>query len=427
MKYQENSTTNIMNMPAILFLAFSAVILIAMYTDNLPNSIFGGLAICIVFGYILKFIIEHISILQKTIGLAAVSFICAFIVYKNLIPQSSIEIVKSTINGNTDILSFYVGALLCGSIIGMDRGMLIKAGSRYFIPLLGGILFSYGITGLVGRVMGYELHEVLLYMVGPIMGGGNGAGAVPMSEIYAKASGESAEIIYSKIYPALTLGNWFAVFGAIVLKNLGDKYPRLTGNGSLMEGYTSKESSKEYTFTMKIADLGIGMFVTIAFFIFGQVVGSFFPAIHAYAFTIIVVAAVKILGILPEKIEYCTVQWYQLMRSNFTVIIMAGVGIGMFDIASLFEVLSPAYLVLCLVTVITAAIGAGLFGMLVKFFFVEAGITAGLCMCNAGGNGDVYVLTSAERMELMPFAQISSRLGGAMILVIQSILVSVFF
>lgn len=103
---------------------------------------------------------------------------------------------------------------------------------------------------------------------------------------------------------------------------------------------------------------------------------------------------------------------------------MAGVGIAMFNISSMLQVLTWQYLVLVITVVVMAILGAGLFGLLVKFYFVESAITAGLCMANVGGNGDVYVLTACNRMELMPFAQISSRLGGALILIIQSFMIS---
>jgi len=80
--------------------------------------------------------------------------------------------------------------------------------------------------------------------------------------------------------------------------------------------------------------------------------------------------------------------------------------------------------VLCLVTCLGAFFGAFFVGKLVGFHPVEAGITAGLCMANMGGTGDVAVLSAADRMELMPFAQISSRLGGAVILLLGSLMLS---
>ncbi len=72
-------------------------------------------------------------------------------------------------------------------------------------------------------------------------------------------------------------------------------------------------------------------------------------------------------------------------------------------------------------------LGSGIVGRLVGFHPIEAAITAGLCMANMGGTGDVAVLTASKRMELMPFAQISSRLGGAFIIFLASVLVPIFF
>lgn len=71
-------------------------------------------------------------------------------------------------------------------------------------------------------------------------------------------------------------------------------------------------------------------------------------------------------------------------------------------------------------TVIGAMIGTFIVGKLFHFYPVEGMLTAGLCMANGGGAGDVQCLGAAHRMELMSYAQISSRIGGAIMLVIAS-------
>ena len=71
-----------------------------------------------------------------------------------------------------------------------------------------------------------------------------------------------------------------------------------------------------------------------------------------------------------------------------------------------------------------AIIGAGGVGYLVGFYPVDSALTAGLCMANRGGNGDLACLGAADRMELIAYAQLSSRLGGGIVLIIASFVFS---
>ena len=140
---------------------------------------------------------------------------------------------------------------------------------------------------------------------------------------------------------------------------------------------------------------------------------------------IITVAAFKVADIVPEWIEIACFQWFQFIMKNLTNVLLMGIGVCYLEISTVISSFSITYLLLCLATCVGAFTGAAFVGRLVGFYPFEAGITAGLCMSNMGGTGDVAVLSAADRMELMPFAQISSRLGGAVILLIASLMLSV--
>ena len=103
---------------------------------------------------------------------------------------------------------------------------------------------------------------------------------------------------------------------------------------------------------------------------------------------------------------------------------MVGMGIAAIDFNAMLSVLSFGNLFAVILIVVGGVIGAGLLGWIVGFFPVESGITAGLCMSNMGGAGDLAVLGAAHRMSLMGYAQISSRIGGAIILLIGSVIFS---
>ncbi|MCD7906593.1 MAG: 2-hydroxycarboxylate transporter family protein [Clostridium sp.] len=413
-------------LPLPFFAVVSVIVIGAGMLGKLESkSLICGGAVCMVVGYWLSFIADKVGIIRKTIGLAFVSITAAALVYFNLVPENMLTPASAFMN-DTNFLAFYIAALLCGSILGMDRRLLIQAGARYFIPIIGGVALAYGLGGLAGMLVGMNFKETVMFVAAPIMGGGNGAGAVPMSEIYAAATGGDKADFYSRLMAMVTLGNWCAMLFALLLNQLGKHAPKTTGNGVLMEGFRPEDSAKEYSYSMTTTDMVAGLGLASGFYIFGRIANILLPSIHAYAFTIAFVAFCKIAGIIPERLEFGAVKWYRFMMDHFTIIIMGGVGLTMMDLGELLAVLTPRYVFVVFIVVLGAALGAGFVGLLVKFYFVESAITAGMCMANGGGNGDILVLSMADRMNMMSFAQISSRLGGALILVIQSILASMW-
>lgn len=102
--------------------------------------------------------------------------------------------------------------------------------------------------------------------------------------------------------------------------------------------------------------------------------------------------------------------------------VLFSIGFVYTDLKVVLANMNATFLVLVSLTVLGAVIGTWIVGGWLGFNKVEAAMTAGLCMANMGGSGDVATLGAGHRMMLMPFAQISSRIGGAIIVLIASIL-----
>lgn len=330
-------------------------------------------------------------------------------------------------------LDFYIAALITGSILGMNRKLLIKAAIRYLPCILGSVIMALLLVGGVGLLLGKSVGESIAYIGIPIMGGGMGAGAVPISKVFESALNIPSETILSKLVPAVALGNAVAIVAGGLLNRLGKVKPSLTGNGQLVRSNDDslKAEKKENIILEDVKDYGAGIVIATAFFTFGAILAFLFEKIgikiHSYAWMIISVVIVKAAGIVPEKIEHVAEGWYNFVAKNFTAALMLGIGMAYTNLGQIFEAFTPSYVILVLAVIIGAIIGAGIVGYFVGFYPIETALTAGLCMANMGGTGDVAVLTAADRMELMPFAQISSRLGGALIILLASVLVPIFF
>lgn len=409
----------IMGLPLPLFGILTAVVLISTYMGALPKGMVGAFPLMIAIGAIFNEIGNRTPGIKDYLGGGPILIIfgSAALVTYGVIPQSSVKIMTSFMKGES-FLSFYIAALITGSILGMNRQLLIKASIRYLPVILGGVVTAVILTGLVGMLMGYGFQEAILYISIPIMGGGMGAGAVPLSQIFGTTLNLDPAAMMSKMVPALALGNALAIVAGGLLDRLGKIRPSLTGNGTLMKNQEiteEEETEKESNINYEL--MGIGLLMATSFFVGGKLLAKFIP-LHSYALMIISVAVVKALGLLPRKYEMGAFQWFRFVMISMTPALLVGIGVAYTNLNQVIDAFTIQYVILVAVTVAGSIIGSGIVGYFLGFYPIEAAITGGLCMANMGGTGDVAVLSASKRMDLMPFAQISSRIGGAFMLIL---------
>ncbi|SDZ51508.1 citrate carrier protein, CCS family [Evansella caseinilytica] len=421
-KLRPISETKIFNIPVIGFAVFLVLTIISVYTGNLPGGMIGSLLVMIVFGEALGWIGDRTPIVKSFLGGGAIIAIfgSAYMVYSGILPEA----VSASVNDfmtTGGFLDFYIAALITGSILGMDSKVLVKIGARYFLPIIGAVVGAALIAGIVGLLLGFTLRDAILVITLPIMGGGMGAGAVPMAQVYSEFLGHSPSYYISMLVPALALGNVFAIIFASLLNKLGNKIPSLTGNGQLIKGMEIEKSEAKFD----VQKIGVGLLIALLFFATGQILGSVIP-LHPYAIMIILVAVAKIFHLVPKSIVAGASQWYHFVAKTFTFALLFGIGVAYTDLSAVLSALSLQYVLIVAGVVTGAVLGAAIVGKLVGFYPIESAITAGLCMANMGGTGDVAVLSASNRMQMMPFAQIASRLGGALILLISGLIIPLF-
>mgnify|MGYP003105773051 FL=1 len=413
----------IMGMSLPVYFLVSFLILFASITEILPQNMVGALAVMMVLGSLFHRMGSRIPIIRSYLGGGAVFciFASSALATFGLLPASVVQNCKNFMN-EVGFLDFYISALITGSILGMNRDLLKKAAIRFLPVSFLSMACALLIAGIMGIITGYGFGETILYIAMPMMSGGMGAGVIPLSGIYANATGLDSAVIVSKMIPASTIGNVLAIICAALIARLGAGFPSLNGNGRLMEvGEEPAEEQKKPALTVEA--MGTGLIFSLAFFTAGAVINRIFPNIHAYAFMIILVVICKICGFIPSKYEEAAVSWSKFVMQNLTNALLAGIGIALLNLKVLAAALSPVYLLICVAIILTVSVCSGILGKLVGFYPVEASITAGLCTNSMGGTGNIAVLSAADRMELIPFAQMATRLGGAMILISASFLV----
>ncbi|WP_343548325.1 2-hydroxycarboxylate transporter family protein [Ralstonia sp.] len=409
-------------LPLPVYAAIAVITLLAALNKKLPDDMIGGLAVLMLLGFLLGEIGARLPVF-KHIGGAAI--LCLFVPsalvgYKVIDPEMLKALTTTMKTANLQYL--YIACLVAGSILGMSHRVLVQGFMRMFVPLLIGTLAAIVAGVTVGLFFGYDPKHTFFFIVIPIVGGGIGEGILPLSIGYSEILGRPQAELIAMLVPAALLGNVVAILSSGVLKSLGEKRPHLTGHGDLVKSGNDADllANDRTDAPLNLGLMGAGLLISCAFFIFGALL-SRFTGIPGPILMIVSAALLKVSKVLPQNMELGAYQMYKFVSTNLTFAILVGLGALFVSWKELMAAFTPGYFAICAATVL-ALVASGFFvGKWLGMYPVESGIVTA-CHSGLGGTGDVAILSASNRMGLMPFAQISTRIGGAAMVVAATIL-----
>ena len=219
-----------------IFVVLLAVIAGFAATGTVPSDILMAIVLLSMGGFTCAELGKRIPIIRN-IGAAAIfaTFIPSFLAFHHLLPAS---ILRSVTNFTKDsnFLYLFIACIIVGSILGMDRGVLIKGFLKIFIPLVAGSVVGRHRRHGHRQLLGLGAYHTFFFVVVPIMSGGVGEGAIPLSIGYAQILHQQQGDLFAQVLPPVMLGSLTAILLAGTLNYVGKKYPHLTGEGRLQPG-----------------------------------------------------------------------------------------------------------------------------------------------------------------------------------------------
>ena len=394
----------------VIVLALAAVYVVL---GKAPSDILTNIAILTTGGFLCAEIGKRIPVLRN-LGFAAIfaTFIPSYLEYAGLLPKVLVTSI-SAFTESSNFLYLFIASIVVGSILGMDRRSLIQGFGKIFIPLALGSIVAFVVGCSTGVLLGLGFEHTLFKIVAPIMAGGVGEGAIPLSVGYAHISGQPQGEVFAEVLPPIMLGSLTAIILSGGLNFLGKRFPHLTGEGRLQLGEAdvalSGQDAVKVTPTPQTVGAAVLMVVTL------YLVGALAQTLLHWPGPVVMLAlavVIKLARLAPPALEQGAYANYQFFSTCVTYPLLFAIGVAKTPWEKLISAFTLPTLVTIFATVISLMATGFLTARFVRLHPIEAAIV-NATHSGQGGTGDVAILTAANRMQLMPFAQIATRIGGA--------------
>jgi malate:Na+ symporter len=391
--------------PVAIMVAAIAAAFVAL--GHAPSDILMNIAVLAVGGFACAEVGKRVPVLRN-LGFAAIlaTFAPSYLVYAKVLPAPLVKSVSS-FSDSSNFLYLFIAAVIVGSLLGMDRRSLISGFLKIFIPLILGSMAAFVVGCAVGTALGLGFEHTLFMVVAPIMAGGVGEGAIPLSVGYALFGHQPQGEVFAQVLPAVMLSSLMAIILAGALNFLGKRYPGLTGQGRLQDLQAPAQAGAR----ADPATAGAAAVLIVTLYLAGALAQRLWNW-PAPVVMLVLAVALKLGRAVPPKLEAGAYGVYRFFAVCVTYPLLFAIGVSKTPWDKLIAAFTLPTVITIAATVVTL-MGAGFaVARLVGMYPIEAAIV-NATHSGQGGTGDVAILTAGERMHLMPFAQIATRIGGA--------------
>jgi malate:Na+ symporter len=401
--------------PLPVYLLIAGLIAGFIAQGKISSEISMAIVMFAFFGFTCAEIGKRLPILRN-IGAAAIcaTFIPSALVFYKVLPESVVK-MTTDFTKTSNFLYLFIASIIVGSILSMDRKVLIKGFIKIFIPLAVGTVAAGVVGTLVGTALGLGAFHTFFFIVVPIMAGGVGEGAIPLSIGYADILHIGQGELFATVLPPIMLGSLTAIILAGVLNFVGKRRPALTGEGRLQpEEHDDMDPAKEeITGHMDITHIAAAGVTALTLYLVGIMCHSLFglPAPVAMLF---IAVLIKLSRAVSPQLQEGAFVVYKFFSTAVTYPLLFAIGVSMTPWDKLIAAFNLPTLATIVATVATLMGTGFLLARRMNMYPIDTAIV-NACHSGQGGTGDVAILTAANRMQLMPFAQIATRIGGAIV------------
>ena len=303
-------------LPAKYFIPFFIIVMASVYLGFMPKvkiysndagtymatSFVMTIAFLMAVGGLFFWLGNTIPIVNNYLGGACLLPLlgASFLNYVGLVPQELVNGTKVLMGGGFQ--DAYIAMLLVGSILVMDRKVLLGATARYMPTILGSQVFALGFCMLAGLITGYGIPEALFNIGAPCMSGGSGGAMTTLPALYTSLAGEDMTHMAGQFLCYASIANVLAVVMAAVGGAITSKMKGLNGNGDILrkQGASMQtESEKRPATSADYVALGSGIFMSFCLYLLGNILGHIpgLSVIPGLAWTIVLGIIIKCTGI----------------------------------------------------------------------------------------------------------------------------------